>query len=193
MSFGIGKSGGIAILVSPKFSGKIIRYVQDTDGRILRLLVDRNSFKFNIICVYAPNTVSDRKLFFNSLHTFFLSIVLILTLTACILIRTLARTGVARQPLSPISALLISFVSRIRNRSLSPGLIKIFPRLLASIASIFLPLFYSQFAEIRFFLVLSLTMILSIYLFLRLMFLCTEAVFGNLIALFSPITILLIL
>ena len=73
MSFGIGKSGGIAILVSPKFSGKIIRYVQDTDGRILRLLVDRNSFKFNIICVYAPNTVSDRKLFFNCLHPFFLS------------------------------------------------------------------------------------------------------------------------
>ena len=73
MSFGIGKSGGIAILVSPKFSGKIIRYVQDTDGRILRLLVDRNSFKFNIICVYTPNTVSDRKLFFNCLHPFFLS------------------------------------------------------------------------------------------------------------------------
>ena len=73
MSFGIGKSGGIAILVSPKFSGKIICYVQDTDGRILRLLVDRNSFKFNIICVYAPNTVSDRKLFFNCLHPFFLS------------------------------------------------------------------------------------------------------------------------
>ena len=73
MSFGIGISGGIAILVSTKFSGKIIHYVQDTDGRILRLLVDRNSFKFNIICVYAPNTVSDRKLFFNCLHTFFLS------------------------------------------------------------------------------------------------------------------------
>ena len=73
MSFGIGKSGGIAILVSTKFSGKIIHFVQDTDGRILRLLVDRNSFKFNIICVYTPNTVSDRKLFFNCLHTFFLS------------------------------------------------------------------------------------------------------------------------
>ena len=72
-SFGIGKSAGVAILVYPKFSGKIIPYVHDTDGRILSLLVDLNSFKLNIICVYAPNTVSDRKLFFNRLHTFFLS------------------------------------------------------------------------------------------------------------------------
>ena len=65
MSFGIGKTAGVAILVSPKFSGKIIRYVHDTDGRILSLIVDLNSFKFNIICVYAPNNVSDRKLFFK--------------------------------------------------------------------------------------------------------------------------------
>ena len=72
-SIGIGKSAGIAIFVSPKFSGKIIRYVYDTDGRILSLLVDLNSFKFNIICLYAPITVSDRKLFFSHLHTFFLS------------------------------------------------------------------------------------------------------------------------
>ena len=73
MSFGIGKSAGVAILVSPKFSGKIIRYVHDTDGRILSLLADLNSLNFNIICVYAPNTVSHRKLFSNHLHTFFLS------------------------------------------------------------------------------------------------------------------------
>ena len=72
-SFVIGKSAGVAIFVSPKFSGKIICYVHDTDGRILSLLVDLNSFKFNVICLYAPNTVSDRKLFFNRLHTFFLS------------------------------------------------------------------------------------------------------------------------
>ena len=72
-SFGIGKSAGVAIFVSPKFSGKIIRYVHDTDGRILSLLVDFNSFKFNIVCLYAPNTVTYRKLFFNRLHTFFLS------------------------------------------------------------------------------------------------------------------------
>ena len=198
MSFGIGKSGGIAILVSTKFSGKIIHFVQDSVGRILRLLVDRNSFKFNIICVYAPNTVSDRKLFFNCLHTFFLSpgnLILgsdfncIDSDLDCLHINS----DLSADRRFPISALLISFVSRIQNRSLSPGLIKIFLRLLASIASIFLPLFCSQFAEISVFLVLFLITILLTYLFLRLMFLCTEAVFGNLIPLFSPITILLIL
>ena len=31
-SFGIGKSAGVAIFVSPKFSGKIICFVLDTDG-----------------------------------------------------------------------------------------------------------------------------------------------------------------
>ncbi|CAH3027964.1 unnamed protein product, partial [Porites evermanni] len=141
----------VAILVSAKFSGKIIRYVHDTDGRILSLLVDLNSFKFNIICVYAPNTMSDPIKFYVAIL-----IVLILTLIACILNPTLAQTSVACQPLSPISALLMSFVNRIRKRFLSPGLIKIFPRLLASIASTFLPLFCSQFAEISVFLVLFL-------------------------------------
>ena len=72
-SFGIGKSASVAIIISPNFCGNIIRYVHDTDGRILSLLVNYNSSKFNVICLYAPNTVSDRKLFFNRLHTFFLS------------------------------------------------------------------------------------------------------------------------
>ena len=61
------------MFVSPKFPANIIRFLHDTDGRILSLLIDSNSFKFNIICLYAPNTVSDRKSFFNRLHTFFLS------------------------------------------------------------------------------------------------------------------------
>ena len=71
-SFGIGKSVGVAIFVSPKYSGNIIRYVHDTDGRIVSLLLNYNSFNFNIVNLHAPNTVSDRKAFFDRLHTFFL-------------------------------------------------------------------------------------------------------------------------
>ena len=63
----------MAIFVSPRFSGNIIRYVHNTDGRILSLLIDFNSFKFNVISLSAPNTVSDRRLFFDCLNTFFLS------------------------------------------------------------------------------------------------------------------------
>ncbi len=51
-SFGIGKSA---------------------DGRILSLLTQLNSFKFNLVNIYAPNTVSDRKTFFEQLHFYFLS------------------------------------------------------------------------------------------------------------------------
>ena len=69
----MGKSAGVVLFLYPKFSRNIIPYVHDTDGRILSLLVNYNSFKFNMICLYAPNTVSDRRLFFNCLHTFFLS------------------------------------------------------------------------------------------------------------------------
>ena len=47
--------------------------VHNTDGRILTLLVDLICSKFNVFCLDAPNTVSDRRLFFNRLHTFFLS------------------------------------------------------------------------------------------------------------------------
>ena len=63
---------GVAIFVSPKFSGNIIHYVHDTDSRILSLLLNYNSSNFNIATLYAPNTVSDCKAFFDRLHTFFL-------------------------------------------------------------------------------------------------------------------------
>ena len=143
-SFGIGKSAGVAIFASPKFSGKIIRYVHDTDGRILSLLVDFNSFKFNIVCLYAPNTVTYRKLFFNRLHTFFLSPgdLILGGDFNCIdseldLLHIKSDVSADKRclsALSPISVLLIYFVRGIQKRSLLPGLIKIFPKLLASIA-----------------------------------------------------------
>ena len=56
-SFGIGKSAGVAIFISPNFSGKIIRYVHDTDGRVLSLLVNYNSFKFNVMSLCSKHRV----------------------------------------------------------------------------------------------------------------------------------------
>ena len=63
-SFGHGRSSGVGLLVSPKFCGEIKRYIFDSDGRI---------FSVNIVNIYAPNTISERKGFFEQLHTFFLS------------------------------------------------------------------------------------------------------------------------
>lgn len=72
-SFGSRKSAGVAILFSPDFSGKIIRYLHDFDGRILSVLVEIDSVKINLVCLYAPDIVSDCRVFFENIHTFFLS------------------------------------------------------------------------------------------------------------------------
>ena len=39
-SFGTGRSAGVAILFSLNFPGKIIRFLTDSEGRILSLLID---------------------------------------------------------------------------------------------------------------------------------------------------------
>ena len=72
-SFGTGKSAGVAVFLSPNFSGSVQRFVFDSDGRVLSLLLHLNSLKLNLVNVYAPNGVSDRKTFFELLHHFFLS------------------------------------------------------------------------------------------------------------------------
>ena len=63
----------VAVIFSPSFSGKILRYLFDSDGRIFSLLIQVGSTKINIVNIYAPNVVSDRKIFFEGLHNDFIS------------------------------------------------------------------------------------------------------------------------
>ena len=63
-SFGTGKKAEVAIFVSPRYQGKISKFVFDSDGRIFSALIDFGSCKFNLVNVYAPNTVTGRKAFF---------------------------------------------------------------------------------------------------------------------------------
>ena len=72
-SFGRGKSAGVALFVSHRFSGKVSRFLFDSDGRVLSALVILASRSFNIVNVYAPNTVPKCKTFFGNLHNYFLS------------------------------------------------------------------------------------------------------------------------
>lgn len=44
----------------------------DSDGRILSLSFVFNSSKLNVVNIYAPNLVSDRKTLFERLHNYFL-------------------------------------------------------------------------------------------------------------------------
>ena len=71
-SFGTGKKAGVAMFVSPRFQGKISRFLFDSDGRVFSALIDLGTCKFNLVNVYAPNTVTGRRVFFQNLHQYFL-------------------------------------------------------------------------------------------------------------------------
>ena len=64
-SFRRGKSAGVALFVSPRFSGHVSRFLFDSDGRVLSALVLLGSISLNIVNIYAPNTVSERKIFLS--------------------------------------------------------------------------------------------------------------------------------
>ena len=72
-SFGTGRSAGVAVLFRSNFPGKIVRFLTDSDGRILSLLIDLTHLQLNIVNIYSPNVVSDRKTFFSRLHDYFIS------------------------------------------------------------------------------------------------------------------------
>ena len=48
-SFGRGKSAGVALFVSPRFSGHVSRFLFDSDGRVLSPLVVLGSISLNIV------------------------------------------------------------------------------------------------------------------------------------------------
>ena len=72
-SFGTGKSAGVAVIFAPSFPGKIVRFLFDSNGRILSLLIDFHNLFFNVVSIYSPNVPSERKVFFSDLHCYFLS------------------------------------------------------------------------------------------------------------------------
>lgn len=67
----MGKQGGVAILISDDFNGKVSHWRKDPDGRVLSILIQFNSFAINLVCIYAPATcLTDRKVFFESIHEY---------------------------------------------------------------------------------------------------------------------------
>ena len=44
----------------------------DSDARVFSVLFNFGSSKLNLVNVYAPNTVTGRKVFFQNLHQYFL-------------------------------------------------------------------------------------------------------------------------
>ena len=72
-SFGTGKSAGVAVIFSSTFSGNIVCFLFDCNGRILSLLIDFHNLFLNVVNIYSPNAPSECKMFFSDLHSYFLS------------------------------------------------------------------------------------------------------------------------
>lgn len=64
--WGYGASGsrGVAIVLMPRFTGSVLRYFRDTDGRLMWMDLDSG---IRIVNVYAPNDLRSQKEFFAAL------------------------------------------------------------------------------------------------------------------------------
>ena len=68
----LGKQGGVAILINEHFAVNVIPWLKDSCGSVLSLLLRIGSVCVNIINVYAPVDLTERKSFFEKLPDFFL-------------------------------------------------------------------------------------------------------------------------
>lgn len=64
------------ILLSEQFDANVLSWRKDSEGRVVSLLVQTNAFKINLINIYAPTNLTDRKVFFDNLHEFFFPLML---------------------------------------------------------------------------------------------------------------------
>ena len=55
----VGRQGGVVILLNPNFQGDILSWCRDSDGQIVSLLVCIDTFKINLINIYAPTNLTD--------------------------------------------------------------------------------------------------------------------------------------
>ena len=59
-------------LISSKCSDEIVSWKKDSHGRIVSILIRSNGVDVNLVNVYAPTNLAERKIFFDSLHEFFI-------------------------------------------------------------------------------------------------------------------------
>ena len=68
----IGKQGGVGILISSNFDGNVLSWVKDSSGRVVSVLIEFAGFRVNLVNIYAPTNLTERKAFFADLHHFFI-------------------------------------------------------------------------------------------------------------------------
>ena len=67
----LGKQGGTVILVPENSDFEIKKWQRDSSGRIVSILASLGDLNFNIVNIYAPTNLTERKCFYESLHDFF--------------------------------------------------------------------------------------------------------------------------
>ena len=55
-----------------KCSDEIVSWKKDSHGRIVSILIRSNGVEVNLVNIYAPTNLAERKIFFDSLHEFFI-------------------------------------------------------------------------------------------------------------------------
>ena len=61
----IGRQGGVAVLVSPKCTDEIVSWKKDSNGRVLSILIRVDGADLNVVNIYAPTNLTDRKSFYS--------------------------------------------------------------------------------------------------------------------------------
>ena len=68
----LSRQGGVGVLINDRFGGTIVSWRKDSEGRIISILLDLGNIRLNVINIYAPANLTDRRAFFDSLHLFFI-------------------------------------------------------------------------------------------------------------------------
>ena len=67
------RQGGVGVLIHENLEGKVLSWKRDSSGRVISLLFEIQNQLFNLVNIYAPTALIDRKAFFESLHEFFIT------------------------------------------------------------------------------------------------------------------------
>ena len=64
-SLALGKQGGVAVLINANSDINVLSWLKDTCGRVLSLLLKIGTVRVNVINIYAPAALTERKIFFE--------------------------------------------------------------------------------------------------------------------------------
>ena len=67
----------VITLISKDFCGSVLSWRRDASGRVISLLISYGDVRINVVNIYAPTNLAERKIFFENLHAFFLLLIVL--------------------------------------------------------------------------------------------------------------------